>query len=99
MDTAPACGSLWTPPDVKVRRWGESEAVAYSGANAKTHVVSEAAAHILMLAAGKGLSEIELARAFWADDAADTVPSPQDEGLYSDTVQGLLGVGLLKRRS
>ena len=97
MHAAPVRGSLKTPADVKVRRWGESEAVAYSGANAKTHIISEAAAHILLLAAGEGLDEAALARAFWADDAADVATTPEDQLLFRDSVDALLAVGLLTR--
>ena len=92
-------GVLCTSPDVQVKRWGESEAVAYSGANAKTHVVSEAAAPILMLAAGQGLAEAELALTFWADESPEAAVAAEDQALLRDTVDGLLAAGLLKRRA
>jgi hypothetical protein len=91
-------GALWSPPDVRVKRWGEGEAVAYSGTHAKTHVISEAAAHILDLAAGPGLDESELARIFWSDDVADAATTAEDRTLLRTTVDGLLQAGLLNRR-
>jgi hypothetical protein len=82
-----------------VKSWGEAEAVAYSGTHAKTHVISEAAAHILALAAGPGLDDIELNRLFESDDAADAVTATEDRSLLRNTVDGLLGAGLLNRRA
>jgi hypothetical protein len=97
--TAPPRGAIWSPPDVCVKSWGEGEAVAYSGTNAKTHVISEAAAHILALAAGQGLEEDELTRLFWSDEAADDISTTEDRSLLRNTVDGLLGAGLLNRRA
>jgi hypothetical protein len=73
--------------------------VAYSGTHGKTHVISEAAAHILDLTAGPGLDESELARIFWADDLADTPATAEDRSLLRSTVDGLLQAGLLNRQA
>jgi hypothetical protein len=95
-------GALWTPPDVQVKRWGEGEAVAYSSDNAKTHIISEAAAHLLGLASGPGLTQDELVRIFCSDDGseiqAQSEATAADLGLLHDTVNGLLVAGLLKQR-
>jgi hypothetical protein len=83
---------------VLVRDWGEDEAVAYAGSSARTHIVSEAAAHILKLSIGPGCEEASLGRSFWGDGVGDSAPTDPEIAMLRETVEGLVAVGLLKRR-
>jgi hypothetical protein len=78
--------------------WGEDEAVAYAGSSARTHIVSEAAAHILKLASGPGCEEACLGQGFWGDGIGDSSPTDPEIAVVRETVEGLVAVGLLKRR-